>query len=285
MKIFKYFFFIIIHFPSLCSIISHWKFSWYSSFRFGFTCTFAHGLRELRAVLRHPRYKTDLCRTYHGAGYCQYGARCHFVHDLEEAAGVTDIGKYRLRFSHDGVNQTVVAVADSCGTASRSNHNDLFLSNLKRLHEYKLAEEKFGFFNSSGYGNDQLKSIGKFPPDMLSLNLLTIAQDNLSALTSISQPQNNAFKTSNPSVNYMDVKSPGSGDTKIGKSLLSIDGDWWDTNPDHTALCAVHSSSSSRADTWRLGEASSSTKSVIGNPMEVSRNLLTPSITELMHLP
>ncbi|MPC70968.1 Zinc finger protein 36, C3H1 type-like 1 [Portunus trituberculatus] len=43
--------------------------------RFGQACTFAHGLRELRAVLRHPRYKTDLCRTYHGAGYCQYGAR------------------------------------------------------------------------------------------------------------------------------------------------------------------------------------------------------------------
>ena len=54
--------------------------------RFGDSCTFAHGLSELRAVPRHPRYKTELCRTYHRNGVCQYGTRCHFIHDSDENA-------------------------------------------------------------------------------------------------------------------------------------------------------------------------------------------------------
>jgi len=41
---------------------------------------------ELRTVARHPKYKTDLCRTYHSVGFCPYGPRCHFIHNLEEAA-------------------------------------------------------------------------------------------------------------------------------------------------------------------------------------------------------
>ncbi|KAK8381899.1 hypothetical protein O3P69_015124 [Scylla paramamosain] len=75
--------------------------------RFGEACTFAHGLRELRAVLRHPRYKTDLCRTYHGAGYCQYGARCHFVHDPEEATGVAALRGYKLRSQLGGLEEEI----------------------------------------------------------------------------------------------------------------------------------------------------------------------------------
>jgi len=35
-------------------------------------------------VNRHPKYKTDLCRTYHSVGFCPYGPRCHFIHALEE---------------------------------------------------------------------------------------------------------------------------------------------------------------------------------------------------------
>ena len=29
---------------------------------------------------RHPKFKTELCRTYHTQGLCPYGKRCHFVH-------------------------------------------------------------------------------------------------------------------------------------------------------------------------------------------------------------
>jgi tristetraprolin len=43
-------------------------------------------MAELRTVARHPKYKTDLCRTYHSVGFCPYGPRCHFIHNLEEAA-------------------------------------------------------------------------------------------------------------------------------------------------------------------------------------------------------
>merc|ERR550519_2069821 len=36
------------------------------------------------AVSRHPKYKTDMCRTYHSVGFCPYGPRCHFIHALDE---------------------------------------------------------------------------------------------------------------------------------------------------------------------------------------------------------
>jgi len=52
--------------------------------RYGVKCQFAHGVGELRSVDRHPRYKTQLCRTYHTLGFCTYGQRCHFIHNMDE---------------------------------------------------------------------------------------------------------------------------------------------------------------------------------------------------------
>ena len=43
-------------------------------------CQFAHGKDELRPVLRHPKYKTEICRTFHSTGTCPYGKRCRFIH-------------------------------------------------------------------------------------------------------------------------------------------------------------------------------------------------------------
>ena len=37
-------------------------------------------------VTRHPKYKTQLCRTFHSQGVCPYGKRCHFIHNAEDAA-------------------------------------------------------------------------------------------------------------------------------------------------------------------------------------------------------
>ncbi len=37
-------------------------------------------------VTRHPKYKTQLCRTFHSLGVCPYGRRCHFIHNAEDAA-------------------------------------------------------------------------------------------------------------------------------------------------------------------------------------------------------
>ncbi|GMF44146.1 unnamed protein product [Phytophthora fragariaefolia] len=48
-------------------------------------CQFAHGIAELRHVVRHPKYKTTKCKSYWGSGHCPYGSRCRFIH--EEAEG------------------------------------------------------------------------------------------------------------------------------------------------------------------------------------------------------
>ncbi|TKV96584.1 hypothetical protein SEVIR_9G437500v4 [Setaria viridis] len=45
-------------------------------------CRFAHGMEELRPVIRHPRYKTLACQLFAAASGCPYGHRCHFRHSL-----------------------------------------------------------------------------------------------------------------------------------------------------------------------------------------------------------
>ncbi|KAJ2714839.1 hypothetical protein H4R19_001522 [Coemansia spiralis] len=52
-------------------------------FRYGDQCKFAHGLCEQRARLRHPKYKTSLCKDY-TLGACTFGSRCNFAHSLDE---------------------------------------------------------------------------------------------------------------------------------------------------------------------------------------------------------
>jgi butyrate response factor len=39
------------------------------------------GAAELRVVSRHPRYKTEICKTFHTIGTCPYGRRCRFIHN------------------------------------------------------------------------------------------------------------------------------------------------------------------------------------------------------------
>lgn len=45
-----------------------------------FRCQYAHGQDEKRPIPRHPKYKTEYCQSFHNAGYCPYGPRCHFIH-------------------------------------------------------------------------------------------------------------------------------------------------------------------------------------------------------------
>lgn len=44
-------------------------------------CRFAHGASELRPVSRHPKYKTQPCKTFREQGHCPYGPRCLFIHE------------------------------------------------------------------------------------------------------------------------------------------------------------------------------------------------------------
>ncbi|XP_022734686.1 zinc finger CCCH domain-containing protein 15-like [Durio zibethinus] len=51
---------------------------------YGDHCQFAHGIEELRPVIRHPCYKTEVCRMVLAGDVCPYGHRCHFRHALTE---------------------------------------------------------------------------------------------------------------------------------------------------------------------------------------------------------
>jgi hypothetical protein len=52
---------------------------------FGFcdrvNCTFAHGLKELRQITIHDKYKTGACRHYWKEAVCPWGKLCSFIHD------------------------------------------------------------------------------------------------------------------------------------------------------------------------------------------------------------
>ncbi|XP_039689984.1 zinc finger CCCH domain-containing protein 15 [Medicago truncatula] len=51
---------------------------------YGDHCQFAHGIGELRQMIRHPRYKTEVCRMVLAGVVCPCGHRCHFRHALTE---------------------------------------------------------------------------------------------------------------------------------------------------------------------------------------------------------
>ena len=53
--------------------------------KYGDKCQFAHGYHEQRSMPRHPKYKTEYCRTFHTTGLCPYGIRCHFIHNEDPA--------------------------------------------------------------------------------------------------------------------------------------------------------------------------------------------------------
>ncbi|KAJ1718352.1 hypothetical protein LPJ61_006676, partial [Coemansia biformis] len=50
---------------------------------YGNLCKFAHGLCEQRSRLRHPMYKTSLCKDF-PLGKCTFGSRCNFAHSIDE---------------------------------------------------------------------------------------------------------------------------------------------------------------------------------------------------------
>lgn len=68
------------------------RFSEFGNCRYGAKCQFAHGVAELRHVVRHPKYKTTKCKSYWGSGHCPYGSRCRFIHEETEALQNTQYG-------------------------------------------------------------------------------------------------------------------------------------------------------------------------------------------------
>ncbi|KAJ2724098.1 hypothetical protein GGI07_002219 [Coemansia sp. Benny D115] len=51
--------------------------------RYGNLCKFAHGVCEQRSRLRHPKYKTSMCKDF-PLGKCTFGDRCNFAHSTSE---------------------------------------------------------------------------------------------------------------------------------------------------------------------------------------------------------
>uniref|UniRef100_A0A8C2Z1M8 mRNA decay activator protein ZFP36 n=1 Tax=Cyclopterus lumpus TaxID=8103 RepID=A0A8C2Z1M8_CYCLU len=70
------------------------------SCKYGTKCQFAHGEEELRGLFRHPKYKTEPCRTFYNFGYCPYGSRCHFIHeDKNSGSPLSTNPRHQLRQS------------------------------------------------------------------------------------------------------------------------------------------------------------------------------------------
>ena len=58
----------------------------YDSDRIFFKCSFAHGRRHMMVKTDvSVLFKTKLCKKYSTNGYCPYGIRCQFIHDISEA--------------------------------------------------------------------------------------------------------------------------------------------------------------------------------------------------------
>lgn len=51
----------------------------------------------MRNLQRHPKYKTEYCRTFHSVGFCPYGPRCHFVHNADEARALQQQQQQQLQ--------------------------------------------------------------------------------------------------------------------------------------------------------------------------------------------
>nr|XP_053640471.1 mRNA decay activator protein ZFP36L2-A-like [Cherax quadricarinatus] len=244
--------------------------------RFGSTCTFAHGLNELRAVPRHPRYKTDLCRTYHSLGYCQYGTRCHFVHDLEEAAGISPMRGHRLRSRHDKLGSALLTLAENAGIAPDPSASDVLLANLRRLYAIRILQEN---------ADDPNLSASRIGTTIDKINTTEI--EPVSSRISISSTDSNVLDNSLGSVlepgvegsvdmRVVDISVDSSIEKSVGSnassgsdtSTSSTVGRWWE---------AWYNTTPRLASNW--------VEPFISNPMEVSRSLQLPTIAELSQMP
>jgi len=99
--------------------------------KYGAKCQFAHGQEELRHLSRHPKYKTERCRSFYGGNsICPYGTRCHFIHDqpVDETAKQPSNNlednqrRHHSSFSDDSSSQSSLSVSPStvCGDDSGS---------------------------------------------------------------------------------------------------------------------------------------------------------------------
>lgn len=135
--------------------------------KYGDRCQFAHDMNEIRNVDRHPRYKTETCRTFWLEGTCPYGKRCCFIH-LER----TDIS---ISTKEKGLSQIDM-------------NNDTFFDNddiiFNKIQENEITDKEYSevikkdnqyddLINTKIDGNDDLKK------DHVGININKIIDDEI----------------------------------------------------------------------------------------------------------
>lgn len=78
--------------------------------KYGNTCSFAHGIEELRSRTdMHPIYKTKQCKPFAESGLCLYGKRCLFIHnhltiEQQKSALYTNMLKDNIEYAKTRMN-------------------------------------------------------------------------------------------------------------------------------------------------------------------------------------
>ncbi|KAA0190356.1 hypothetical protein HAZT_HAZT003083 [Hyalella azteca] len=108
-------------------------------------CNYAHGLDQLKVSFHHGKYKTRNCQAYHESGYCRYGARCSFIHDLEEGILKCSIANKEVASYDRHSNDTLLeftaipslrpADVDSIESGSHDNVSRIYTLDAGRLNE------------------------------------------------------------------------------------------------------------------------------------------------------
>lgn len=113
-------------------------------------------MNELRSLARHPKYKTELCRTYHTVGFCPYGPRCHFVHNqdevLQKSAGMlaarTTAQTTRPRPAALSPSLSLDSPSPPCSLSqSPTSSMGSFFSSEPELHSPGLEDQRLPVFN------------------------------------------------------------------------------------------------------------------------------------------
>lgn len=219
---------------------------------------------------------------------------------------------HRLWARHDKINTALLAMAESAGVAPDPSSSDILLGNLRRLHALRIMQE-----NKEVQDQPVTSGVDQKPEVDMSTKLLSNAMDLLTI-----NPENVSAVNSKPSLaklnstlsgidrstieNFVDPCLDSSVDSSVDHSFLSSarsssssvsesppGDDWWRAwtfgtpavSPDSEASLKQHPLLSPLIRNIDASEADNPVLQVaIGNPMEVSRNLQMPTISDLCYV-
>ena len=101
--------------------------SFFLFIRYGSKCQFAHSETELRKVQHHPKYKTEICRTFWQNGTCPYGESCCFIHnsaDNVKNSNKKEKSKGLSKYGSDPPLYSSYYFSDSSNSSANNNYDD-----------------------------------------------------------------------------------------------------------------------------------------------------------------